>query len=104
MLPVRTSGAGHPALVMMHFLGGSAREWDEVSAILCPRFQCIAVDLPGFGAAAEIPGYSVEHMADAVADLLGHLRLERYILIGHSMSGKVAAVPRPPPSGSRPPR
>ncbi|RXH58701.1 alpha/beta fold hydrolase [Granulicella sibirica] len=92
MLPVRTSGAGSPALVMMHFLGGSAREWDEVSAILCTRFQCIAVDLPGFGAAAGIPGYSVEHMADAVADVLGHLRLERYILIGHSMSGKVAAV------------
>ena len=91
MLPTQSSGNVHPTLVMMHFLGGAAREWNEVRALLAP-IECIALDLPGFGEAAGIPGYSVEHMADAVADLLGHLKLERYLLVGHSMSGKVAAV------------
>ena len=76
----------------MHFLGGSGREWDEVIAALGDDFRTVAVDMPGFGGSAAVPGYSVEQMADAVQELLGNLKLARYVLVGHSMSGKVAAV------------
>ncbi len=92
ILPVRQSGEAVPALVMMHFLGGSAREWDEVRALLDSRYRSIALDLPGFGDAAEFSGYTVAEMADSVALTLRALGLERYVLVGHSMSGKVAAV------------
>jgi pimeloyl-ACP methyl ester carboxylesterase len=83
---------GAPAMVLMHFLGGSTREWDEVVALLGAGFRTVALDLPGFGTNADVPGYSVEHMADSVEDLIGRLQLGRYVLVGHSMSGKVAAV------------
>ena len=95
MLHAVTKGKGRTddvALVLMHFLGGSGREWDEVIALLGDRFRTVAVDMPGFGGSAAVPGYSVEQMADAVEYLVSSVKLERYVLVGHSMSGKVAMV------------
>ena len=34
-----TGRPGQPALVLMHFLGGSTREWDEVVALLGDEFR-----------------------------------------------------------------
>ncbi len=79
-----------PALVLMHFLGGSGREWDEVVALLGPGYRTVRVDLPGFGGSAGEAGYSVEQMADAVAAAVDGLG--SHVLVGHSMSGKVALV------------
>ena len=87
-----TAHMGEPTLVLMHFLGGSAREWDEVIPLLGDHQHTVALDLPGFGDSADIPGYTVAEMADAVEATLGELALAQYILVGHSMSGKVAAV------------
>ncbi len=92
MLPVTTRGMGEPALVMMPFLGGSHREWAAVVDRLRDRFRCLGVDLPGFGDAVEMPGYTVEEMAEAVTRTLRELDLRRFVLVGHSMAGKVAAV------------
>jgi pimeloyl-ACP methyl ester carboxylesterase len=55
------------ALVLMHFLGGSGREWDEVVAQLDGACKTVRIDLPGFGGSAGIPGYTIDEMADAVA-------------------------------------
>jgi pimeloyl-ACP methyl ester carboxylesterase len=81
-----------PALVLLHFLGGSLREWDEVVAVLGDSFQTLALDLPGFGSSAAITGYTVAEMADAVQATIAAAGLSRYVLVGHSMGGKVAAV------------
>ena len=71
-------------------MGGSGREWDEVVALLGPGYRTVRVDLPGFGGSAGETGYGVEAMADAVAEALQGL--QSYVLVGHSMSGKVALV------------
>ena len=95
MLYVSEQGNVRPGaitLVLMHFLGGSTREWDEVLDALGDGYRTVRIDLPGFGASAEVPGFSVEQMADAVEYWLGELKLGRYVLVGHSMSGKVSAV------------
>ncbi len=95
MLYVKEEGKGRPgdvALVLMHFLGGSGREWDEVVELLGDGVRTVRVDLPGFGGSASVPGFSVEQMADAVEYRLGLLKLGRYVLVGHSMAGKVSAV------------
>lgn len=79
-----------PTLYALHFLGGSAREWEPVFACLSGRLRCIAIDLPGFGTAAGLPGYDVAAMAEHV---LARIRAEapgRWILAGHSMGAKVA--------------
>ena len=86
-------GAGEgPVLVLMHFLGGSTREWDEVVSLLQGNQRTVRLDLPGFGDSAAISGYSVEAMADLVAATLRAANLDRFLLVGHSMSGKVALV------------
>ena len=90
----RTLGKANdrPALVLMHFLGGSGREWDEVVALLGDGYPTLRIDLPGFGTSAEIPGYTVEAMADFVGAAIEAAQLPRFVLVGHSMSGKVALV------------
>jgi pimeloyl-ACP methyl ester carboxylesterase len=83
---------GTPTLVLMHFLGGSSREWDEVIALLNEQVCTVALDLPGFGDSAGVPGYTVREMADAVEAAVQEHVSGPYTLVGHSMSGKVAMV------------
>ncbi|WP_353069921.1 alpha/beta hydrolase [Tunturibacter empetritectus] len=80
------------SLVVMPFLGGSWKEWAEVIELLSPRLQCVGIDLPGFGDAAEVNGYSVALMADYIIARLKTLKLKRFVLAGHSMAGKVSMV------------
>jgi pimeloyl-ACP methyl ester carboxylesterase len=57
------------------------------------------VDLPGFGGSPPLPAYSVHAVAQVVARLIADLRLDSYVLVGHSMGGKLAlacAAMRPP--------
>ena len=79
-----------PVFVCLHFLGGSAREWDGVSERLSGGARCLALDLPGFGDAADVSGYGVAAMADAVIERVRAEELERWFLVGHSMGAKVA--------------
>ncbi len=89
ILPTMEQGAGAPPLVLLHLFGSSKREWTECISLLAPRFRCIAMDLPGFGEAASIRGYGVEEMVQRVEATLRTMQLPRFVLIGHSMSGKV---------------
>ena len=91
-LAVQIDKGNEPAFVLMHFLGGSGREWDEVAARLSPQHKVLRIDLPGFGGSADVTGYSVAEMADAVDAAIVGAGVQRYILVGHSMGGKVAMV------------
>ncbi len=64
-LHTMAQGQGTTAFVLLHFLGGSGREWDEVTALLAPEFHTMTIDLPGFGGSAEETGYGVAAMAAA---------------------------------------
>ena len=87
--------ANRPALVFLHYFGGSGRTWEPVmDALAAAGWRCLAPDLRGFGE-SPAPGedgthYTVDAMADDVLGMIGHLRLERFIVVGHSMGGKVA--------------
>jgi pimeloyl-ACP methyl ester carboxylesterase len=92
-LHVEEQGSGDPALVFLHYYGGSARTWHHVIASLSPRFHTIAIDHRGWGKSdAPDDGYG---LADLAADAQGEiaaLKLQSYVLIGHSMGGKVAQL------------
>ena len=77
---------------MMPFLGGSRREWEQVIDLLREDSVCLGVDLPGFGESRDVPGYSVEEMAESLIETIASLELGRFVLVGHSMAGKVSAV------------
>ena len=81
-----------PILFLLHCLGGSARTWDAVVRHLDPHLDCIAIDLPGFGAAAARDNYSVADMADAVVERIKESAPRRWLLAGHSMGAKIAAA------------
>lgn len=81
-----------PVLVCLHFLGGSAKSWRPVTDLLAGTFRCINLDLPGFGEAADIPGYALAQMADGVAHAVTDAAPARWILAGHSMGAKIAAL------------
>ncbi len=79
-----------PALIFLHHFGGSSRTWDGVIRQLEAGFHCVALDQRGFGDSSAVSDYSVAAMADDVLTVVDTLKLERYILIGHSMGGKLA--------------
>ncbi|TGE27596.1 alpha/beta fold hydrolase [Hymenobacter metallicola] len=90
-LPALEAGTGPLTFVLLHYWAGSGREWEPVMAELAPDFHCLAPDLRGFGQApAPASGYAVE---DYAADILAFIEsqgLTNYVLVGHSMSAKMA--------------
>ena len=90
-LNVLDSGAGEPALLFLHYWGGSARTWNGVTSQLSHDFRCIAYDQRGWGQSdAPQEGYSIQDLASDAKHLVEALQLPRYVLVGHSMGGKVA--------------
>lgn len=90
-LNVLEQGHGDTTLVFLHYFGGSALEWQEVMNQLSNQYRCLAIDLRGYGdSEAPANGYSVDDMAEDVIELLWALSVQHFVLIGHSMSGKVA--------------
>lgn len=83
------TGKGSPLVIVHGFLGGIA-EWSDVAARLSPRFDVVAVDLPGFGGSAAVPPpASIGGYGKAVADLLDQLRIKNPILLGHSLGSMI---------------
>jgi pimeloyl-ACP methyl ester carboxylesterase len=92
-LEVAQAGSGEHALVFMHFWGGSSREWSSVIEGLSSRFHCVAPDARGSGASdAPSSGYRILDLADDVEGVIAALKLKSYVLVGHSMGGKIAQV------------
>ena len=79
-------------LFMLHALGGSARAWDGVVACLDPSFEAVAIDLPGFGNAHDADDCGVSATADHVVAAVRRRGAARWLLVGHSMGGKIASI------------
>ncbi|MEX6507214.1 alpha/beta fold hydrolase [Jiella sp. M17.18] len=92
-LHVDEQGAGELSLVFLHYWGGSSRTWRLVTAELAPRFHTIAIDHRGWGQ-SEAPGagYALADLAADAEGVIAALDLPRYVLVGHSMGGKVAQL------------
>ena len=96
MLPSADVRTG-PWVILLHWLGGSARTWGEVSdGLRALGTRPMAIDLPGFGLAAEEGNFSTQAMVEQVIVKIQTLRLGEenipWLLAGHSMGGKVAAL------------
>lgn len=91
---------GDPALVFLHYWGGSLRTWRHVTAALAPAWRTVAIDHRGWGRSEAPPsGYALADLAADAEGVIAALNLKRYVLVGHSMGGKVAqlmASRRPP--------
>ncbi|MBK9713237.1 MAG: alpha/beta fold hydrolase [Kouleothrix sp.] len=82
-------GAGLPML-LVHAFPLSSAMWVRQIAGLGPRCRVIAPDLRGFGETARGSGAdSLDQMADDLAGLLDHLKIERATVAGLSMGGYI---------------
>jgi len=79
------------ALVFLHGFLESKSFFDTIISDFSENYRCISIDLLGHGESGNI-GYihHMEDMADAVYAVLNHLKLRKFILIGHSMGGYVS--------------
>ena len=90
-LHVVQRGTGAPAVVFLHYFAGSSRSWAPVIDRLSPAHRCIAPDLRGFGRSPPPPdGWTVDAAADDVLALIEAGGVRDYVLVGHSMGGKIA--------------
>jgi pimeloyl-ACP methyl ester carboxylesterase len=86
--------AGEPTtLVFLHLWGGSHRTFAPVIASLASGCAVVSYDHRGWGAARDLPGpYGISELADDALAVIAGLGLGRYVLVGHSMGGKVAQL------------
>ena len=90
---IRDIGSGDPALVFIHYWGGTGRTWDLVAKPLSARHRCVAPDLRGWGGSdMTATDYDLHTQADDVAGIIQSLGLSQYILVGQSMGGKIAQI------------
>jgi pimeloyl-ACP methyl ester carboxylesterase len=90
---VDESGNGEPALLFLHYYGGSSRTWDGVIRDLGEQYRSVTMDHRGWGDSdAPEQCYAIGDLANDVQDVIEALNLERYVVVGHSMSGKVAQL------------
>ena len=83
--------SGRLRLLLSHGVIESSESWAEVRPHLEPRFEVVAPDARGRGAASSPPepfGYG--DLAADVEALAGRLRWDRFFHAGHSMGGRVA--------------
>jgi len=79
------------AVVLIHGLLENATMWCGITPHLLKKNRVITIDLLGHGN-SDCLGYihSMELFSESVTAVLKHLRIRKYILVGHSMGGYVA--------------
>lgn len=89
-----------PALIFLHYWGGSHRTWTPVVNRLSPQRGVVAYDQRGWGSSNRVPGpFSLDQLADDALHVIESCSLSSFVLVGHSMGGKTAqllAARRPP--------
>jgi len=84
------SGKGR-VVVLLHGFLGSSEIWGKTIEALSKSYRVIAINLPGHGG-TDCFGYvhTMELNARCVKAVMDHLRLKKYVIIGHSMGGYTA--------------
>jgi len=81
-----------PPLVIVHGLRDHSHSFDELARGLVDRFHVLALDLRGHGDSETTPYYHFGHFVLDLHNLVRALRLERPVIVGHSMGGEVVAT------------
>jgi pimeloyl-ACP methyl ester carboxylesterase len=85
------SSEGVP-LILLHGHGNEAHLWDDFVPCVAPHYRVIAVDQRGHGDSDWDPEgrYETNWMVDDLEALTSALEIDRFVLIGFSMGGRVS--------------
>lgn len=89
LLNYKLEGEGH-TIVLIHGLFGNLDNLGLLARDLKQDHQVLSIDLRNHGLSFQSDQHNYALMARDVYDLLQHLNLNRYSVVGHSMGGKVA--------------
>ncbi len=89
----RETGTG-PALVLLHSLGLSHREFEPIVAPLAERFRVVLPDLPLHGDSEDRPrhSYSPDWLAEVIAGFCREVGGPRSIIAGHDVGAELALL------------
>jgi pimeloyl-ACP methyl ester carboxylesterase len=80
-------GSGRP-LVLLAGLGNTAHVFDDFAPKLTPEYHVYGITRRGYGASsAPASGYSADQRGDDVLAVLDALKINRPVLVGHSIAG-----------------
>lgn len=88
-LHAKTTGTGSLPLALLHGWSLNLRVFDPLTALLGDVARCTAIDLPGHGRSAPLPGagWPLESIATRV---LNEIPVSGSVLLGWSLGGQVA--------------
>jgi pimeloyl-ACP methyl ester carboxylesterase len=89
LLNFRKIGSG-PPLVVLHGVFGSGDNWLTVSKAFADTHTVYLVDLRNHGHSPWSDAFNYDLMAEDVYELAQNESLNKFVLLGHSMGGKVA--------------
>ena len=79
-----------PTLLLVHGFPHDRTLWAPQMHALSGTYQCVAVDLRGFGESGSAPPYSMDQHADDLAALPDAICVKRAMVAGLSMGGYIA--------------
>ncbi|WHX41221.1 alpha/beta fold hydrolase [Mesobacillus sp. AQ2] len=89
-LNVKYSNSTKPAVLFLHFSGGTLNMWDGILPIFSKEYRIIAPDFRGHGKSAKPPtGYHIDDLANDLYLLLQALDVKTCHVVGSSMGAEV---------------
>ncbi|UUU28784.1 alpha/beta hydrolase [Streptomyces sp. CA-210063] len=82
-------GDGVP-LVFVHGWTANRHRWDHQVAHFSAKRRVVRLDLRGHGESGGAGVRTIEELARDVLAVLDHLKIERFVLVGHSMGGMIS--------------
>jgi pimeloyl-ACP methyl ester carboxylesterase len=81
-------------MLLLHGFGNEAHIWDDFAPAVAPYYRTIAMDHRGHGDSDWIPDrkYDYDSMVRDVEAVTAELGIERLVIVGHSMGGRVATL------------
>ncbi|MFD2646568.1 alpha/beta fold hydrolase [Devosia albogilva] len=86
---VEMGDRSNPAILLLHGFPSSSATFREVAPALSAVARVIVPDLPGFGDSEPLPAARFADFADAIAELLDHLGVQRLIIYLHDFGAPV---------------
>jgi 2-succinyl-6-hydroxy-2,4-cyclohexadiene-1-carboxylate synthase len=88
-----TGKKNQQTILFLHGFTGNNQDFSSVISLLSKNYCCLAVDLPGHGQ-TRVNGdescYNMLNTAQALIDLLDDLQIDKCLLLGYSMGGRLA--------------
>lgn len=87
---VSKTGKGKQAIIFIPGFASSGAVWDETKAVFEKDFTCYTLTMAGFAGVKPQPNPSFENWKNEIANYIKNNKIEKPILIGHSMGGGLA--------------